>query len=517
MSIHTISGELVAYQRYLERIAKDNNQTGIQLAGEELASLIEELRATNEELLSINRRLETVNTELEAKNNALTRLNTDLQHLLDNVDVAVLFVDRDLRVTRFTPAVARIFPLRPSDIGRRLADFTNRLRGVDLAADLNAVLRAGTEIEREVKVEWDRKPHAALMRIRPHRVADGSIDGLVLSLFDIDAISIAAHAETARYAALTHASGDAILGLSLVGVVNAWSPGAERLLGYTADEMIGRHISILAPEGFVPEQGTLLEQIRSGREVAPYDTVRRHKNGALVQVSIRAAPILSPEATPIGISETMRDIADRKRVEERTALLSRELSHRTKNLLSLVHSTMVQTAEHSTSKESFIQSVDDRLRAMSQAQDLLIANNLRGATITDLVRSCLKPFVIRASSLEMHGPPVLLKADAVHVLSLVLHELGTNALKYGALTAPQGRIVVSWELDGREVKTPRFRMSWREVDGPSVVPPHRTGFGTEVINDAAKYELGAQVTLAYDPAGLMWSIDIPASRAVDGG
>ena len=116
----------------------------------------------------------------------------------------------------------------------------------------------------------------------------------------------------------------------------------------------------------------------------------------------------------------------------------------------------------------------------------------------------------------MHGPPVLLKADTVHVLSLVLHELGTNALKYGALTAPQGRIVVSWELDGTEVKSPRFRMSWREVDGPSVVPPQRKGFGTEVINDAPKYELGAQVTLAYDPAGLIWNIGLPANRAVEG-
>src|SRR5262249_17090888 len=158
------------------------------------------------------------------------------------------------------------FPLRPSNIGRRLADFTSRLRGVDLAADLNAVLRTGTEIEREVKVEADGKPHAALMRIRPYRMGDGSIDGLVLSFFDIDTISIAEHAETARYAALSHASGDAILGLSLDGIVNAWSPGAERLLGYAADEMVGKHISILAPEGLWPEQRTLLEQIRSGRE-----------------------------------------------------------------------------------------------------------------------------------------------------------------------------------------------------------------------------------------------------------
>jgi len=228
--------------------------------------------------------------------------------------------------------------------------------------------------------------------------------------------------------------------------VNAWSPGAERLLGYTAEEMVGKHISILAP-GFEPEQRALLDQVRSGEEVAPYDGVRRRKDGSLVQVSIRAAPILS--AAPIGVSETMRDITERKRAEERNALLTRELAHCTSNLLSLVHSTMVQTAQYSTSKESFIQSVDDRLRAMSQSQDLLIENNLKGAFVTDLMCSCLKPFLVNEASLEMHGLPVFLRADVVHNLSLLLHELATNALKYGAGFVAGDRVTVLGKVVGR--------------------------------------------------------------------
>ena len=115
----------------------------------------------------------------------------------------------------------------------------------------------------------------------------------------------------------------------------------------------------------------------------------------------------------------------------------------------------------------------------------------------------------------MHGSPVFLKADVVHSLSLVLHELATNAMKYGALSQPQGRIVVSWELDGGETQQSRFRMSWREVDGPSVVPPQWSGFGTEVISKAPKHELGAQVTLDYPPTGLQWSLDMPASHAAE--
>jgi PAS domain S-box-containing protein len=436
--------------------------------------------------------------------------------VIDNVEVAVLFVDRDLRLMRFTPAVAHIFPLRQSDCGRRLIDFTNKLRGIDLAAELRTVLHTGKEIEREVKVE-DQKSHAALMRMRPYNLADGSMDGVVVSFFEVDAILSAAHAETARYAALSRASGDAILGLSLDGVVNAWSRGAERLLGHKAEEIVGKHISVLAPEGFEAEQRSLLQQVQSGKEVSPYDTRRRRNDGSVVQVSIGAAPILSPEGIPIGISETMRDISERKRAEERNLLLTQELAHRTGNLLAVMHSMIVQAAQYSTDVQSFVQSVCNRMQAMAQAQDLLRANKLQGASVVELVHASLKPFIVNEASFELHGPPVFLKEDAVDTLSLVLHELATNALKYGGLTQPQGRIVVSWELDGPGVEPRRFRMSWREIDGPRVLPPQRQGFGTEMIRDAPKHALGAQVTLDYPPTGLQWSLDVPASHVVEGG
>src|SRR6516165_10518091 len=220
MQMRNISRELATFQRRLEQLGNDRPEGGVQLAREDVAALIEALQSTNAELHSINR-------ELEEKNKALARLNTDLQHLLDNIDVAVLFVDVELRITRFTPDVTNIFPLRASDRGRCLTDFSSKLRDVDLSADLTQVLRSGLDIEREVRIKADHKSQALLMRVRPSRTFDGTIDGVVLSFFDVDAISVAAHTETARYAALSRASGDAILGLSLD--VNAWSRGAERL------------------------------------------------------------------------------------------------------------------------------------------------------------------------------------------------------------------------------------------------------------------------------------------------
>jgi two-component system CheB/CheR fusion protein len=151
---------------------------------------------------------------------------------------------------------------------------------------------------------------------------------------------------------------------------------------------------------------------------------------------------------------------------------------------------------------------------MSHSHDLLLANNWKGVVVADVVRLSLKPFVVNEASLEMHGPDVRLSADAVHAFSLVLHELATNASKFGALTRPEGKIVVDWQLDAAEVKSRRFRMSWCEFGGPVVVQPKHTGLGHDVISELPKHELGAEATLEYLPGGVFWSIDMPASRAV---
>jgi two-component system CheB/CheR fusion protein len=182
MSDYAISRKLVAFQRHLEQLGKRDGS--VELARDDVTTLIEELIATNRELDSLNRRLEEKNETLDRLNNDLQHLNTDLQQLIENVDVAVLFLDGDLRVIRFTPAITHIFPLRQSDRGRRLTDLTSKLRGVDLVADLNAVLRIGGDIEREVKVEKEGASHAILMRIRRYRMADS-----VLGSFSASSIS----------------------------------------------------------------------------------------------------------------------------------------------------------------------------------------------------------------------------------------------------------------------------------------------------------------------------------------
>ena len=481
-----------------------------QSVNEELQSANEELETAKEEMQSVNEELQTVNAELLSKNDTLIQLNGDLQNLMDSTQIAVVFLDQELRIKNFTPAIAQIFPLRAADRGRPLIQIVSNLIDVDMATDLSTVQRTLAMIEREVKIEHDGKKLTLLMHIRPYLTVDNRIDGAVITFVDINKIALAAGTEVARYQALSHASEDAIVSMSIEGVISAWSAAAERTFGYTSAEIIGHHISILVPEGLEHEQQGLLERVRHGEKVTFSDSVRRRKDGSHVHVAISAAPILSPEKIPIGISKTIHDIT-----KHRSALLiSREFAHRTKNLLALVLATMTQTAQRSMSVEDFTKRFEERLRAMSQAHNLLLAGDWRGAAVADLVRESLKPFLVDQAGLKMHGPDTFLKADAAQTMSLVLHELATNAAKFGALKKPKGRIEVDWQLDEGLVDPRRFRMTWRETGGPTVAAPKKMGFGHEIISSMPEHELAAEVTLEYLPGGLSWSIDMPAMGAV---
>lgn len=238
-----------------------------QSVNEELQSTNEELETAKEEMQSISEELQTINAELFSKNDVLTRLNSDLQNLMDSTEIAIVFLDQNLRIQNFTPAIAEIFPLQDGDRGRPLSDIVSRLiDAADLTDDLAKVQRSLMTVEREMEVQRGSGTFTLLMRARPYRTVDNRIDGVVVTFVDINAIT-EVNAERARFAALARASGDAILGLTLSGVVSIWSPGAETLLGYRADEMIGRNISVISPPGTEREQGDMQERIGRGEEV----------------------------------------------------------------------------------------------------------------------------------------------------------------------------------------------------------------------------------------------------------
>jgi PAS domain S-box-containing protein len=318
----------------------------------------------------------------------------------------------------------------------------------------------------------------------------------------------------AHLAAIVSYSPNAMISLSPDGIIRTWNAAAEQLFGYAPSEVIGKSVRMFYTDDQQTEFADINSDVRSGRAVHR-DVQRKHKDGHLVDVSVSIAPMSDEAGRVVGISSIVRDIGERKARENHIEFLMRELSHRSKNLLAVVQAIAGQTARYSDSMNEFQTRFSQRLHAMARAQDLLVARNWEGAQLVDLVRSQMAPFTEDVSErIEMSGPKLDLRPDAVHSITLALHELATNAAKYGALSVPDGRVAVSWELANADADGPRFRMSWREHSGPPVSLPDRKGFGHVVIADMVGNALRGNVDLRFEPDGLRWTLDAPAASVI---
>ena len=318
----------------------------------------------------------------------------------------------------------------------------------------------------------------------------------------------------AHLAAIVTSSPNVVVSLSPGGIIRTWNAAATSLFGYEETAVIGRPMSILSPEGSSGGIDKLNASARAG-SVVHEDAMLRHKDGRLIDVSVSVAPMYDDGGKLVGISAIVSDIGERRARERHIEFLMRELSHRSKNLLAVVQAISGQTARHSPSVEEFQTRFSQRIAAMARTQDLLVSRNWKGATMADLVRTQLAPFAEDASSrIEASGPPLQLEPTAVHSIALALHELATNAAKYGALSVPDGRVAIDWEIRGAETAAGRFRMRWRESGGPPVTQPVKKGFGHVVIAEMVASSLRGQVTLDYAQEGLLWAIDMPCSSVM---
>ncbi len=214
------------------------------------------------------------------------------------------------------------------------------------------------------------------------------------------------------------------------------------------------------------------------------------------------------ERRAVSMVGTAQDITERKEHEERECLLIREMNHRVKNVLSVVDAIAHQTA--AKKPEGFVKRFSERIRALSANQDLLFRNEWKGVDVEDLVCAQLAHFAdLVGSRIAVHGPQLRLNAAAAQAIGLALHELATNAGKYGALSTHRGRVDVCWGTDGNSLT-----MNWTERDGPPVSPPERRGFGSTVIESLAKRTVGGEVQLDFPPSGLIWRLICPEAKAL---
>lgn len=204
------------------------------------------------------------------------------------------------------------------------------------------------------------------------------------------------------------------------------------------------------------------------------------------------------------------DVTERKAKDGHLRMVMRELLHRTNNLLAVVQGLARQTAAHSGDLEDFLQAFDARLRGLGQSSALLARQEWRGAPLADLIRGQISSFA-EEGRFELEGPDIMLPSKAAQNLGLAFHELSTNAIKYGALSTPTGRVEVSWRV--REEGTGHWlRLSWRERGGPPVEPPERVGFGRVVSEQMLASALGAAVSTDFDPAGIEWVLELPEGQ-----
>ena len=269
-----------------------------------------------------------------------------------------------------------------------------------------------------------------------------------------------------EHAAIVEFAYDAMIGMTLDGMVCTWNHAATRLFGYTADEAIGRHLSFLADPTQAAEHRDLLTRACGGAFDAPVETTRLRRDGTVVDIELNLMPIRGADGAVIALAGAARDVSARKRADTHRKLLADELAHRVKNTLATVQSIARHSLQGAASLESFGVAFNARLGALSTTHTLLTQNSWAGVLLSDLVTAELSAYAQAGTARwSAAGPVVVLDPQRALALGMALHELATNAAKYGALSIPGGHISVWW--DSRTVgDETHLHLAWREADGP---------------------------------------------------
>jgi PAS domain S-box-containing protein len=326
----------------------------------------------------------------------------------------------------------------------------------------------------------------------------------LLSFHDVTARKDA-EAASYRLAAIVETSNDAIVTTDINGIITSWNQGAKRVFGYEADEVIGKPVTLLIPADRQNEETNILARIRHGERVESYDTVRQRKYGGSVDISVTISPLRDASGKIIGASKIARDITDRKRSENALRLLAHEVDHRSKNLLALVQAA-VHFSEADTA-QAIKAVIKGRIQALSNVHTLLAESRWAGAGLHNIVMDELNPYRTEGTSrADVDGPDLLLKPQSAQLIAMVLHELTTNAVKYGALSVATGRVRVAWSHGANG----KLALRWTETDGPPVKPPGRRGFGTRVLDQAIRAQLNGEVRFDWRAEGLACVIEVEA-------
>ena len=490
-----------------------------QSVNEELQSSNEELETSKEEMQSINEELQTINVEMIGKNEMLTHLNSDIKNLLESTDIATLFLDEDLRINNFTRGISDIFSVRDTDIGRPITEIVSLLDYSALAADVKSVLRTLVPTTRPVTLKDATMSFE--MRIRPYRTVDNVITGVVCTFVDVtlrERMLVDVREREKQFHALAESIPQLAWIMDATGSIFWFNQRWFEYTNTTLDDMIGQGWRSVHDAAEVKRVVKHLNHCVKTGEVWEDTFPLRGADGTYRRFLSRAQPIRDESGQIVRWFGTNTDIEDQIRGEEMRDLLLRELDHRVKNLFSIIGGMVSLSARSALTVKELADTIRGRISALARAHALIrvsksAAEVPRQTTLEDLVRAIVEPYTDSAappdnSRVVYNGPHVILGNDSITAMALVLHELATNAAKYGAFSIPAGHIQISWVL-----KKSKLALSWQERDGPPVVgPPGKEGFGSILARHSVEGQLHGELAFTWDEKGLTANLSATVER-----
>ena len=495
----------------------------LKAANEEATSVNEELQATNEELesskeelQSLNEELNAVNAELEHKVAELDETSDDLRNLLSGNDIATIFLDTHTRIKWFTPAVTRLFDVIDTDIGRPIANLAQKFVNGDLVGKARRAIDQLATTEEAVQADGGR---SYSLRVQPYRTRDNRIAGAVASFVDITELerSQSRTAEARDYAqAIVRTIHGPMMVVNGDLRVQSANPAFYQFFQVEEKETEGRFLYELGDGQWdTPDLRKLLEELllttgRVNNLAVEHDFPKIGYRWIL----LNAQRIVGFGERPDLILLAFDDATERQNAERHREMLVAELSHRVKNSLTVVQSIAAQTLRNSKTLEEFGTAFTGRIQALGRAHDIALKGGFQRIALVNIVDQALQPFKINGRINVTESPLVEIAPAASQSLTLMLHELATNALKYGALSTGAGAVSIDWRIDANGGNT-RIVFTWTEDGGPAVIASRRAGQGTRFINGSVRHELHGEANLDFRPEGLRATISFPLKNGAN--
>lgn len=431
--------------------------------------------------------------------------------VLEALPIPAYATDREGRIVAFNPAARELWGAAPEPGAVRWSGF-RRLRhpnGHTMPPEespMALAVREGRVVHRAEAVaeRSDGAQVPVLAFVTPLHDDRGAVAGAVNVLIETGSTKSAEQAQH-HLAAIVASSHDAIISKDLGGIVQTWNESARRVFGYAPEEIVGQPITIIIPPERQHEEVEILRRIRAGEVVDHFETVRIHRNGSRIPLSLTISPIRSDDGTIIGVSSIARDITQQKESEQRIRALMREVNHRVKNQFAVILSMVRETRSRASDPAEFEAQVRERIMALARSHDLLVKGEWRGATLFELLLAHLEIFGSQ-ERVRLSGPTIVLQPMALQYIGMAFHELATNAVKYGALAQADGTIEVSWSVGPAR----HFVLTWGEtVSGSLPGKGKGNGFGTVVLEKVTPSAVAGTGRMDYRPNGISWTLSAP--------